>query len=67
MEALNHSLNVRIAKKVMFNYKEISTNFSGEVALHTCEVKQQKEMLMAEAAFPNNLNTSPERFWHHSL
>lgn len=26
-EALSHSLNVRIAKKVMFNYKEISRNF----------------------------------------
>lgn len=34
-EALNHSLNVRIAKKVMLNYKEISTNFQrGDCSAH---------------------------------
>lgn len=57
-EALSHSLNVRISKEVMFNYKEITFFFSqcGETIPQTCEVKLQRKMLTDGAAEPNNLN-----------
>lgn len=59
-EALSHSLNVGIAKKVMFNYKKISTHFQWGNCLADLRGEAAKNMFMAEADSPNHLNTFPE-------